>query len=220
GAGANSADRRAGGPGRCACRRCPSQSVHRLYVIWSRVALELRFARPWGACRRRLWVYCTDLDRRRNPFRQLRVAYLMSVSGPAAPAAGCYNRVVARGTMKDQYGRELRDLRISLTDRCNLRCVYCMPAEGIDFRPAEEVLAGIAAAEHAGLRPIKLNSVVVRGFNDDDVVPLAALTLERPWEVRFIEMMPFGSVGDFAEAGVVKSEEIQARIESGLGPLE
>src|SRR5207302_9358511 len=68
----------------------------------------------------------------------------------------------------------------------------------------EKVLSGIAAAEHAGLRPIKLNSVVVRGFNDDDVVPLAALTLERPWEVRFIEMMPFGSVGDFAEAGVVK----------------
>src|SRR5438034_745569 len=119
----------------------------------------------------------------------------MPMSGPAAPTAGCYNRVVARGTMKDQYGRELSDLRISLTDRCNLRCVYCMPAEGIDFRPAEELLA-------------------------DDVVPLAALTRERPWEVRFIEMMPFGSVGDFAEAGVVKSEEIQARIESGLGPLQ
>src|SRR5438128_2169065 len=65
----------------------------------------------------------------------------MPMSGPAAPTAGCYNRVVARGTMKDQYGRELKDLRISLTDRCNLRCVYCMPAEGIDFRPAEELLA-------------------------------------------------------------------------------
>ena len=220
--------------------------------------------------------------------------------------------------MKDQYGRELKDLRISLTDRCNLRCVYCMPAEGIDFRPAEELLAdhellllvrvaaelgvsrvrltggeptvrpgvvdlvrqiaaipgiedvamttngllleylagplaeaglrrvnisldtmdpkkffritrggrvekvlsGITAAETAGLRPIKLNSVVVRGFNEDEVVPLAALTLERPWEVRFIEMMPFGSVGDFAEAGVVKSQEIQAAIEAALGPLE
>src|SRR5207244_7239504 len=57
------------------------------------------------------------------------------------PAAGCYNRAIAGGVMKDQYGRELKDLRISLTDRCNLRCVYCMPAEGIDFRPAEELLA-------------------------------------------------------------------------------
>ncbi|HEY3247130.1 MAG TPA: GTP 3',8-cyclase MoaA [bacterium] len=219
--------------------------------------------------------------------------------------------------MKDQYGRELTDLRISLTDRCNLRCVYCMPAEGIDFRPPEElladeelltlvriaaelgvrkvrltggeptvrpgiveltqaissipgiedvamttngllleylaaplaraglhrlnvsldttdpekyrritrggrvekVLAGIAASEAAGLRPIKLNAVVVRGFNEGDVVPLAALTLERPWDVRFIEMMPFGSVGDFAEAGVVKSEETMDRIAAALGPL-
>ncbi|HEV8353041.1 MAG TPA: GTP 3',8-cyclase MoaA [bacterium] len=219
--------------------------------------------------------------------------------------------------MKDQYGRELSDLRISLTDRCNLRCVYCMPAEGIDFRPAEEllsddelltlvriaadlgvrkvrltggeptvrrgiveltqaisgipgiedvamttngllldylaaplaraglrrlnvsldtldrekyaritrggrvdkVLSGIAASEAAGLTPIKLNAVVVRGFNDGDVVPLAALTLERPWEVRFIEMMPFGSVGDFADAGVVKSEETMDRIAAALGPL-
>src|SRR3989304_3533644 len=42
--------------------------------------------------------------------------------------------------MRDQYGRDLTDLRISLTDRCNLRCVYCMPAEGIDFRPTEDLL--------------------------------------------------------------------------------
>ena len=219
--------------------------------------------------------------------------------------------------MRDQYGRELTDLRISLTDRCNLRCVYCMPADGIDFRPPEELLqddelrllvrvaaelgvrkvrltggeptvrpglvdlvrdiaalpgmedvalttngllldrlaaplaraglrrvnvsldtldpqkfaritrggrveqvtAGIAAAEAAGLLPIKINAVIVRGFNDEDVVPLAALTLTRPWDVRFIEMMPFGSVGDFAEAGVVKSEETMGRIERTLGPL-
>jgi len=219
--------------------------------------------------------------------------------------------------MRDQYGRELTDLRISLTDRCNLRCVYCMPADGIDFRPPEELLqdaellllvraaaelgvrkvrltggeptvrpglvdlvrairatpgiedialttngllldrlaaplagaglnrvnvsldtldparfaaitrggrveqvtAGIAAAEAAGLLPIKINTVVVRGFNDTDVVSLAALTLTRPWEVRFIEMMPFGPVGDFAEAGVVKSEETMAQVEAALGPL-
>ena len=219
--------------------------------------------------------------------------------------------------MRDQYGRELTDLRISLTDRCNLRCVYCMPADGIDFRPPEELLqddelrllvrvaaelgvrkvrltggeptvrpglvdlvrgiaatpgiddvalttngllldrlaaplaraglcrvnvsldtldpekfaritrggrveqvtAGIAAAEAAGLLPIKINAVIVRGFNDEDVVPLAGLTLSRPWDVRFIEMMPFGSVGDFAEAGVVKSEATMAKIELTLGPL-
>ncbi len=220
--------------------------------------------------------------------------------------------------MRDQYGRPLTDLRVSLTDRCNLRCVYCMPEEGIDFRtPADllqddellllvniaaelgvtklrltggeptvrprivdlvrrigaipgitdlamttnailletlaaplaqagltrlnvsldtldpqkfsritrgghvdRVLDGIARAEASGLRPIKLNAVVVRGFNEDDVVPLAALTLDRPWEVRFIEVMPFGTVADFADAGIVKSEETMARIEAALGHLE
>jgi len=220
--------------------------------------------------------------------------------------------------MRDQYGRELTDLRISLTDRCNLRCVYCMPAEGIDFRPPEEllrddellllvriaaecgvtkvrltggeptvrpaivdlvaaisavpgirevsmttngllleylaadlaraglrrvnvsldtldaekfrritrggrvarVLAGIERAEGAGLRPIKLNAVVVRGFNEEEVVALARLTLDRPWEVRFIEVMPFGTVADVADAGIVTSEESMGRIEAALGPLE
>jgi len=81
----------------------------------------------------------------------------------------------------------------------------------------DKVLAGIAAAEAAGMTPMKLNAVVVRGFNDEDVITLAALTLEHPWEVRFIEMMPFGSVGDFAEAGVVKSEETMSKIEGALG---
>jgi cyclic pyranopterin phosphate synthase len=70
-----------------------------------------------------------------------------------------------------------------------------------------------------GLRPIKLNAVVVRGFNEDDVVPLAELTLARPWEVRFIEVMPFGTVADVADAGIVKTEETMARIEAALGHL-
>ena len=219
--------------------------------------------------------------------------------------------------MRDQYGRELNDLRISLTDRCNLRCVYCMPAEGIDFRPPEEVLsdeellllvqiaaelgvrkvrltggeptvrpavvelvgaiaavpgirdlsmttngllleylapalaraglrrvnvsldtldpekfaritrggrvdrvlAGIARAEAVGLLPIKINTVVVRGFNEEDVVPLARLTLDRPWEVRFIEVMPFGVVADVADAGIVTSAETMARIADAVGEL-
>jgi cyclic pyranopterin phosphate synthase len=71
------------------------------------------------------------------------------------------------------------------------------------------------------LRPIKLNAVVVRGFNEADVVDLAALTLERPWHVRFIETMPLG----VADAAVVARErlvpnaETRARIEDALGPL-
>ncbi len=219
--------------------------------------------------------------------------------------------------MFDQYGRHIHYLRISLTDACNLRCVYCMP-EHMTFRRREELLqddeilrlvrifadlgvdkirltggeptirprlvelvrqikrtpgikelamttnglllpelalplkqagldrvnisldtldpdkfraitrwgrledvwAGIHAAEAAGLEPIKINCVVTRGFNEEDVVDLARLTLEHPWEVRFIELMPFGDVAEFAQSAVVRSEETRARIEAALGPLE
>ena len=219
--------------------------------------------------------------------------------------------------MIDSYGRHLHYLRVSLTDACNLRCVYCMP-EDIQFRPAstlmqddeiltlvrvaaslgvnkirftggeptvrrgvvnlvreikgipgieriamttngiklvalaaplaeagldqanisidsldpdkfrritrrgdlDEVWRGIAAAEAAGLQPIKLNCVVTRGFNDDEVADLARLSLVNDWDVRFIELMPLGSVADFQQEQVVPSTETKARIEAALGPLE
>ncbi len=216
----------------------------------------------------------------------------------------------------DRFGRNINYLRISLTDKCNLRCVYCMP-EDITFRPraellqddeidrlvqvfadlgfhkfrltggeptvranvvdivgriaqtpgvktvamttnglllnelaqpladaglervnisidtlnpekfkkvtrwgdVEDVWAGIDAATAAGLG-IKLNAVVVRNYNDkEDVVDLARLTLHQPWQVRFIEMMPFGDVADFQQAGVVSQEELMATITAVLGPL-
>ncbi len=216
----------------------------------------------------------------------------------------------------DRFGRNINYLRISLTDKCNLRCVYCMP-EDMTFRPraellqddeiyrlvhiftelgfhkfrltggeptvranfveivrriagtpgvrtvamttngllldklarplveaglqrvnisidtlnpekfkkltrwgnVEDVWRGIHAAEEAGLG-IKLNAVVVRGYNDsEDVVDLARLTLYQPWQVRFIEMMPFGDVADFQQAGVVPEEELRATISAALGPL-
>jgi cyclic pyranopterin phosphate synthase len=83
-----------------------------------------------------------------------------------------------------------------------------------------DVWRGIAAAEAAGLRPVKLNCVVTRGFNDDEVVDLARLSMRNDWEVRFIELMPLGSVSDFQQDQVVPSAETRARIESALGPLE
>lgn len=216
----------------------------------------------------------------------------------------------------DRFGRNINYLRISLTDRCNLRCVYCMP-EDMTFRPRSELLQddeiirlvrlfaglgfhkfrltggeptiranvvslveamaatpgvdkiamttngllldrlahplagagmhrvnisidtldplkfkkltrwgevedvwrGIRAAEAAGLE-IKLNAVVVRNYNDqEDVVDLARLTLYQPWQVRFIEMMPFGDVADFQLSGVVTQAELQQTIEASLGTL-
>lgn len=218
----------------------------------------------------------------------------------------------------DSYGRRINYLRISLTDACNLRCVYCMP-EDMTFRHRSELMTdeellylvkiaaslgvtkirltggeptirpgivelvreiaatpgvkdlamttngilldklaaplaaaglkrvnisidtldaekfhritrwghlddvwrGIHAAEAAGLTPIKLNAVVVRHFNDgQDMLDLAQLTVENDWEVRFIEMMPFGEVSDFQQTNVVTYAEMKERIEAHFGPLE
>ncbi len=217
----------------------------------------------------------------------------------------------------DRFGRNVHYLRISLTDKCNLRCTYCMP-ENMIFRPTAELMQddellrlvqlfarlgfdkfrltggeptvrlgvvnlvrqiaavpgvkslsmttngvllkklarplkaaglqrvnvsldtldagrfnkitrrgkfndvwdGILEAEQAGLTPIKLNAVVVRGFNDCDVVDLARLTYEHPWQMRFIEMMPFAGATDFQQSQVVKAEEMQEKIVANLGPLE
>jgi len=217
----------------------------------------------------------------------------------------------------DQHGRRIHYLRISLTDHCNLRCVYCMP-ENYIFRPntelmrdeeiitlvklfvrlgfdkfrltggeptvrthvvdlvreiasvpgvnnltmttngillsrlakplaeaglqrinisvdtlnpekfrqitrwgsLEKVLAGIHAAEQAGLAPIKINAVVVRGDNEAEVIDLARLTLRYPWQVRFIEMMPFASSADFQIQQMVTADEIYQLIVRELGPVE
>lgn len=217
----------------------------------------------------------------------------------------------------DIFGRKITYLRISLTDHCNLRCIYCMPEE-MTFRPNAEMLqddevlffvdlfaelgfnkirltggeptvranivelvqgithtpgihsvsmttngvllerlaqplksaglervnvsvdtldpikfkrltrwgnlddvwAGLLAAEQVGLAPVKINAVVVRGYNDADVVDLARLTLEHPWQVRFIEMMPFAGATDLQVNQTVRTAEIMRRIEHAAGALQ
>ena len=84
----------------------------------------------------------------------------------------------------------------------------------------EQVMVGLSAAEAAGLTPIKINAVIARSFNEHDVVDLARLTLEHDWQVRFIELMPFGEVASFAQEAVVSQEEIIGQIEEALGPLQ
>jgi cyclic pyranopterin phosphate synthase len=217
----------------------------------------------------------------------------------------------------DRFGRDIHYLRISLTDRCNLRCVYCMPEDmtfwpkaelmqdaellrlmplftelgfhkyrltggeptvrqnivevvrGIAHTPGVhsvsmttngmllkqlaaplkaaglqrvnvsidtldpekfrritrwgslgEVWGGLEEAERVGLTPIKINAVIVRNYNDTDAVDLAQLTLEHNWQIRFIEMMPFGEVADFQTAAAVTAEEIRARVAARFGPVE
>ncbi|RPJ49153.1 MAG: GTP 3',8-cyclase MoaA [Candidatus Latescibacterota bacterium] len=207
--------------------------------------------------------------------------------------------------MKDTYGREIDCLRISTTDRCDLRCVYCMPARGARFVPHAELLAideivevvrflaehaglrrvritggeplvrpdlpdlveklaalpledlalttngqllapkaellkslglrrvnisidslererfrsvvrggeldrtldGIAAADAAGLRPIKLNVVLLKGMNEEEIVDLVRYGLEREVEVRFLELMSIGVAASFHEARFLSMDE-------------
>jgi cyclic pyranopterin phosphate synthase len=84
----------------------------------------------------------------------------------------------------------------------------------------DDVWEGILAAERAGLRPVKLNAVVVKGYNEADVVELARLTIDHPWQIRFIEMMPFAGVTDVQTGQIITAAQIQERIEAGVGGLE
>lgn len=222
------------------------------------------------------------------------------------------------GAALDAYGRTMTYLRISLTDRCNFRCLYCMPAMGMKFQPRDEMLTdeelietvgafseigftkfrltggeptirphlvdivrrikqfpnvdeitmttnalllsrmaddlaaagmdrinvsldtldpdrfrimtrggrfdmvwdGILAAERAGMTPIKINTVVLRGQNEHEVADLARLTLDRPWQMRFLEIMPMEGVGPVYDESLVTSDETQQRLEAEFGPLE
>jgi cyclic pyranopterin phosphate synthase len=216
----------------------------------------------------------------------------------------------------DQFGRSIEYLRISVTDRCNFRCLYCMPEAGLAWLPKSDILsyeeitavvgqlaplglrrlritggeptirpqihelirmlraipeiediaistngvrlpeiarilrecgldrvnmsvdslrpdriARIArrslgfdpiraalAAQAAGLDPIKLNVVVMRGINDDEIIDLARLTNDHPWHVRFIELMPVGDMRELTWEHIVPSDEILARL-SAVAPL-
>ncbi len=87
------------------------------------------------------------------------------------------------------------------------------------FGQLDAVWRGIQAAERAGLTPIKLNAVIVRGYNEDDLVDLAELTRDHAWDMRFIEMMPLGSIADFQVESIVTAEEMKQRIEDACGEL-
>ena len=219
--------------------------------------------------------------------------------------------------LRDQFGRSIEYLRISVTDRCNFRCVYCMPEAGLLWLPKAEILsyeeiaetvrqlaplglrrlritggeptirpdlatlvrmlraipeiedialstngvklpelaaplreAGLDrvnmsadslradriaaisrrsfpfdpvraadAAGAAGLEPIKINVVVMRGINDDEIESFARLTMTRPWYVRFIELMPVGDMAHLTWDHIVPSEEVLRRVRT-LGALE
>jgi cyclic pyranopterin phosphate synthase len=83
----------------------------------------------------------------------------------------------------------------------------------------KRVWQGIEAALAQGFHPVKLNTVVVKGFNDDEITDLARLTIDVPLHVRFIELMPFGPAKEWAKGGFMSTAQTQERVEASLGPL-
>jgi GTP 3',8-cyclase len=130
--------------------------------------------------------------------------------------------LTTNGILLPRFARPLKAAGLS---RINIH-VDTLNAERLKrvmrFGTLQEIWGGIEAAEEAGLAPIKLNSVVVRDYNEHDVAELARLTLDRDWHVRFIELMPLGG-GECAQLSLsnfVPNPETRARIERELGSLE
>ena len=130
---------------------------------------------------------------------------------------------VAMTTNASLLARRLPDLLDAGLGRIN---VSLDAADAEAFREATgggtiaQVWDGIRAAEQAGMTPIKLNAVVVRGINDEQLVPLAELTRERPWHVRFIEYMHLNNADPEAyRERFVSGAESRERIETAFGPL-
>ncbi|MFL5484302.1 MAG: GTP 3',8-cyclase MoaA, partial [Gemmatimonadaceae bacterium] len=114
-----------------------------------------------------------------------------------------------------------RSLKAAGLDRVNMSAdslsverIRAISRRTTDFDP----VTAAAAAEEAGLSPIKINVVVMRGINDDEVADFARLTLEHQWHVRFIELMPVGEMRELTWDHIVPSEEILRRLES-IAPL-
>jgi len=115
-----------------------------------------------------------------------------------------------------------RTLKLAGLDRVNMSAdslrsdrIRAISRRTTDFDP----IAAAAAAERAGLAPIKLNVVVMRGINDDEVGDFARLTFEHPWHVRFIELMPVGEMRELTWDHVVPTDEVLATLK-GVGELE
>lgn len=83
----------------------------------------------------------------------------------------------------------------------------------------QDALAGLRAAEDAGLDPVKINMVPMRGINDDEIPAFARLALSRPVHIRFIEYMPTGGSGNWDRSRCVTSDEARQAVEDALGPL-
>ncbi|OLT62135.1 GTP 3',8-cyclase MoaA [Moorena bouillonii] len=128
------------------------------------------------------------------------------------------NAFLLAGMAKELYQAGLRRINISL-DSLN-RETFDKIIGNRGRSRWEQTWEGIKAAHQVGFDPLKLNVVVIPGTNDQEVLDLAALTIERSWHVRFIEFMPIGNSQLFGERAWVPSEELRQRIHLRWGLIE
>ena len=125
--------------------------------------------------------------------------------------------------MRDSCGRTIDYLRLSVTDLCNYRCQYCMPPEGVEKRLHSDILSieelAEIAAEAAGFRNLKFDTVLIGGFNDDEIEDFVNLSREHPWEMRFIELMPMGPCAGWDRSRFLPAETVLDRM-AELDPIE
>lgn len=148
---------------------------------------------------------------------------IVEITGRIASVPGVEGlAMTTNGILLPRLARPLRDAGLT---RLNIHVDTLDPErlkKLMRFASIAEVEAGIAAAEEAGLVPIKINCTVTRDYNDMDVVDLARRAKDSDWHVRFIELMPFGG-GETAHVALsqfVPTAETRQRIETELGPLE
>src|SRR5439155_1619237 len=125
--------------------------------------------------------------------------------------------------MQDRYGHRISYLRVSITDRCNERCTYCMPRELQEWLPREEILTFEETLRliriAAGFDQIKLNTVLMRGRNEDQLIPLIEFAAGRNLLLRFIEMMPVSTSEVLDEKNFISILEAKRVIELHHGNL-
>ncbi len=127
--------------------------------------------------------------------------------------------ITTNGTLLPKFGKELREAGVS---RVNISLDTLDPDKYREITRVGELsnaLAGIDAAFEAGFDNIKINNVLMGGFNDDEIGDFVRLTVDRPIEVRFIELMPIGGGMDFDRSGFISCQQVLSKVPE-LEPLE
>lgn len=126
--------------------------------------------------------------------------------------------MTTNGVFLDRHARDLADAGLN---RVNISLDSFRPERYMAITRGgniEDVFRGIAAAENAGLLPVKINMVPIRDFNDDEIKDFAALTLNTHYQVRFIELMPIGAYEGWSHDRHVPADEIRSIVET-IGPV-